>query len=102
MYVEEWPGLFDGGEPHKPNEEGLKSLRMAMDAAQQNSIELIPVWSIARNAAQAIAHAARELEVDCVMVGVSQRSALYHMVRGHVVKGLAKRLPRTIRLMICN
>lgn len=102
MYVEEWPGLFDGGESHKPNEEGLKSLRSAMEAAHQNSIELIPVWSIARNAAEAIAHAARELEVDCVMVGVSRRSALYYMLRGHVVKGLAKRLPRTTRLLICN
>jgi amino acid transporter/nucleotide-binding universal stress UspA family protein len=102
LYVEEWPGLFDGGEPHRPNEEGVRSLRSAMEEAQQHSVELIPVWSIASHAAQAIAHAARELDVDCVMVGVSRRSALYHMLRGHVVNGLAKRLPRTCRLMICN
>jgi len=27
------------------------------------------------------------------MLGVSQRSAIYHMLRGNVLRGLARRLP---------
>jgi hypothetical protein len=36
------------------------------------------------------------------MVGVSRRSAIYHLLRGHVVKGLASRLPGKCHLILCN
>jgi hypothetical protein len=46
--------------------------------------------------------AAEALGVDAVMVGVTQRSSVYHLIRGHVVNGLAKRLPAHIRLVLCG
>ena len=55
-----------------------------------------------RGHTEAIAHAAKELDVDAVIIGATRRSAFYHMLRGHVVKGLMKRLPRDCHLMICN
>ena len=102
IYVEEWPGLFAGTTPHAPNEEGVETLKAVLQAVREKQIEIIPIWTVSHNAAEAIAHAAKELEVDAVIIGATRRSAFYHMLRGHVVKGLTKRLPRDCHLMICN
>lgn len=102
IYVEEWPGLFDGETPHIPNEEGIRTLRHALQEVRDKNIEIIPIWTISYNAAEAIAKAAKQLEVDAVLVGVTRRSAFYHMLRGHVVKRLMNRLPHNCHLMICN
>jgi len=102
LYVEEWPGLFAGGTPHMPNEQGVQTLKAVLQAARQNQIEIVPIWAVSHNAAEAIANAARALDVDAVVIGASRRSAFYHMLRGHVVKGLMKKLPRDCHLMIVN
>jgi nucleotide-binding universal stress UspA family protein len=102
IYVEEWPGLFHGATPHRPNEEGLRTLLFAVQGVKEKNIEVIPIWAISYNAPDAIAKAARLLEVDAVFVGVTRRSAFYHMLRGHVVKGLMNRLPHNCHLMVCN
>jgi nucleotide-binding universal stress UspA family protein len=102
VYVEEWPGLFDGHTPHRPNEEGLRTLRAAVQETRGKNIEAIPIWMVSHNAAEAIANAAQVLDVDTVMIGASRRSAFYHMLRGHVIKGLMKRLPHDCHVMICN
>jgi nucleotide-binding universal stress UspA family protein len=102
VYVEEWPGLFDGHTPHRPNEEGLRTLRAAVQETRGKNIEAIPIWMVSHNAAEAIANAAKALDVDTVMIGASRRSAFYHMLRGHVIKGLMKRLPHDCHVMICN
>jgi len=102
IYVEEWPGLFAGDTPHTPNEEGVRTLKAVLQAVRRRNIEIIPIWAVSHNAAEAIANAAKVLDVDAVIIGASRRSAFYHMLRGHVVKGLMKRLPRDCHLMICN
>jgi amino acid transporter/nucleotide-binding universal stress UspA family protein len=102
IYVEEWPGLFAGDTPHTPNEEGVQTLRATLQAVREKNIEIIPIWTVAHNAADAIANAAKALDVDTVFIGASRRSAFYHMLRGHVIKGLMKKLPRDCHLMICN
>jgi len=102
IYVEEWPGLFAGTTPHAPNEEGVETLKAVLQAVREKQIEIIPIWTVSHNASEAIAHAAKELDVDVVIIGATRRSAFYHMLRGRVVKGLTKRLPRDCHLMICN
>jgi amino acid transporter len=102
IFVEEHPGLFTGDVPEHPNEEGLESLSNAMTEAERAGVELVPIWTVSHSASEAIARAAATLGVDGVMVGVSRRSALYHLLRGHVVKGLASRLPRNCHLLLCN
>ncbi len=102
VYVEEWPGLFHGHTPHRPNEEGVRTLRAAIQEVRGKNIEAIPIWMVSHNAAEAIANAAKALDVDTVMIGASRRSAFYHMLRGHVIKGLIKTLPRDCHLMIFN
>jgi nucleotide-binding universal stress UspA family protein len=102
IFVEEHPGLFTGDVPEHPNEEGVESLSSAMREAERHGVELVPIWTVSHSAAEAIARAAEALEVDGVMVGVSRRSAIYHLLRGHVVKGLASKLPRDCHLILCN
>ena len=102
IYVEEWPGLFAGETPHVPNEQGVQTLKAALQAVREKGVEIIPIWSISHNAAEAIANAAKALDVDSVIIGQSRRSAFYHMLRGHVIKGLMKKLPHDCHLMICN
>jgi amino acid transporter/nucleotide-binding universal stress UspA family protein len=102
IYVEEWPGLFAGDTPHMPNDQGIKTLRAALQAVREKQIEIIPIWTVSHNAAQAIADAAKALDVDAVVIGASRRSAFYHMLRGHVVKGLMKKLPLDCHLIIAN
>ena len=102
IYVEEWPGLFNGTTPHLPNEEGIRTLTHALREVRDKHMEIVPIWTISHNAAESIAAAAKQLGSDVVLVGATQRSAFYHMLRGHVVSGLMKRLPRNCHLMICN
>ena len=102
LYVEERAGLFVGGEEKEPGDEGIETLRFAVKAAQRQNFELIPVWTVSYNAAEAIARAAEVLEVDTVVMGVSRRSAVYHLLRGHVVNGLTRRLPASCHLLLYN
>ncbi len=102
IYVEEWPGLFNGNTPHRPNEEGIRTLRHALQQVRDKNIEVIPIWTVSHNAGEAIANAAKALDVDGVLIGQSRRSAFYHMLRGHVIKGLTKKLPHDCHLMIFN
>jgi hypothetical protein len=60
---------------------------------------VIPIWAISDNAARTIADAARSLGCDAVMLGVSQRSAIYHMLRGNVLRGLTRFLPENYRII---
>ncbi len=102
IYVEEWPGLFAGETPHAPNEQGVQTLKAVLQGVREKGLEIFPIWSVSHNAAEAIANAAKALNVDSVIIGQSRRSVFYHMLRGHVIKGLMKKLPRDCHLMICN
>ena len=102
LSVQERPGLFVGREAREPTEEGIETLRFAVQVARQCEFEVIPVWTVSYNAAEAIARAAQVLQVDTVMMGVSRRSAIYHLLRGHVVNGLTRRLPPSCHLLLHN
>ena len=43
--------------------------------------------------------AARSLGCNAVMLGVSQRSAIYHMLRGNVLRGLTRWLPESYKII---
>jgi len=102
VYVEEVPGLFLSNEAPEPNRDGVTCLRHAFEEARRQGVELIPIWMLSHNAAEAITRAAEALDVDGVMVGVSRRNALYRLLRGQVVKGLARKLPKNCHLILCN
>jgi nucleotide-binding universal stress UspA family protein len=90
--VTEWPGLFSGDQL-QPESELLEAFTDAADRIRAAGITPIPIWRLSHNAALSIADAARRLNVNAIMVGVSQRSQLVHMLRGSVLKGLHRLLP---------
>ena len=49
-----------------------------------------------------IARAAKELEVNTVMIGTTKRSALVSLLRGDVLRTLATHLPKNCHLIISN
>ncbi len=102
IYVEERPGLFVGGAATEPDAEGRDTLLAASRVAQAEGATLVPIWTISYSAAEGIARAARELGVDTVMMGVSRRGAIYHLLRGHVVNGLVRQLPEHCHLLLHN
>jgi amino acid transporter len=97
LSVTEWPGLLSGAE-NKPSSAVVSSFAEMGRMAREKGIFAIPIWCISDNAARAMADAVRRLDCSCIMLGVSQRSAVYHMLRGNVLRGLVKYLPegRTI------
>ncbi len=102
LYVEERPGLFVGAAASEPVAEGRETLEFAARAAQAEGAMLLPIWTISYSAAEGIARAARTLGVDTVMMGVSRRGAVYHLLRGHVINGLVRQLPPSCHLLLHN
>jgi len=102
LYVEERPGLFVGSAASEPDGEGIETLSGAVDIGMEAGVTVVPVWTISYSAAEGIARAARELRVDTVMMGVSRRNAIYHLLRGHVVNGLVRQLPQSCHILLHN
>jgi nucleotide-binding universal stress UspA family protein len=102
IVVDEVPGLylpFDVA----PSEEATRLLTQAYEHFRSRfGLLALPIWRIGNDAAAAIAEAATELEARVVLVGTTKRSAIWHMLRGNVLKGLLKRLPQETRLMISS
>jgi nucleotide-binding universal stress UspA family protein len=74
------------------HKQGVQTVKAALQAVRESQIEIVPIWAVSHNAAEAFAAAAKALDVDAVVIGASPRSAFYHRLRGHIVKGLRKKL----------
>jgi len=85
-----------------PSDEANQVLSQAVEHVQKLGMTAIPLWRISNDAAYSIADAAHRLDIDAVLVGTSKRSAIWHLLRGQIVKGLAESLPDKTRLLICN
>jgi len=101
IYVDEVPGLFF---PPKagPSREARQVLQAAVDYFKQAGFTAVPIWRMAHDAGASVAGAARKLGMEAVMVGTSQRNAVWHLLRGNVLKSLVRELPPTTRVWICN
>ncbi len=96
--VTEWPGLFSGAD-QRPSPEVVQSMnQMGQDAAKEG-VFVIPIWAISDDASRTISEAALALGCTAVMLGVTQRSAIYHMLRGNVLRGLTRRLPENFKII---
>ncbi|MFM7283133.1 MAG: hypothetical protein ACKO32_15300, partial [Planctomycetia bacterium] len=100
LYVEEYTGLFVGSANRKPAQEGIEALKLSVRAGEAEGMMVIPVYTVSWNAVEGIKRAAESLDVSAIMIGATQRTTIYHLLRGHVLAGLAKRLPPGIRLLI--
>jgi amino acid transporter len=101
LFVDEVPGLFF---PPKtgPSREAREVLATSADFFRRAGLVAVPLWRMAHDAGASIAGAARRLQVQAVMVGTSQRSAIWHLLRGNVLESLVRDLPDDVRVWICN
>jgi amino acid transporter/nucleotide-binding universal stress UspA family protein len=101
LFVDEIPGLFF---PPKtgPSREARDVLATSADFFRRAGLTAVPLWRMAHDAGASIAGAARKLGVEVVMVGTSQRSAVWHLLRGNVLESLIRDLPAEMRVWICN
>ena len=67
---------------------------------EKKGITAVPIWRFGDEPGKLIAEAARELEVNTVMIGVTRRSALVSLLRGDVLRTLMRGLPDRCHLVI--
>ena len=99
--VDEVPGLFYPPDA-APSEETVMIFAEAMQYFLDQGIEPLPIWRISHDAGRSIANAADRLGVECVIVGTTQRSSIWHLLRGNVLKELIAQLPEKTRVLIVN
>jgi nucleotide-binding universal stress UspA family protein len=101
VFVDEIPGLFF---PPKtgPSEEAVEVLNSAVSDINKEGMEAVPIWRLAHNAGASIAEAAETMEVRCVLMGTTARSAVWQFLRGDVLKQLLRELPEPVHLVICE
>ena len=99
-YVEESPPSRDLPTELEPSVKSLELLGQAQKEMEAKGITAVPIWRLGENPGKLIADAARELGVSTVMIGTTRRSALINLVRGDVLRTLAKNLPNECHLII--
>jgi len=101
VFVDEIPGLFF---PPKtgPSEEAVEVLETAVSDINEEGMEAVPIWRLAHNAGASIAEAAEEMNVRCVLMGTTSRSAVWQFLRGDILKQLLRELPEPVHVVICE
>jgi amino acid transporter/nucleotide-binding universal stress UspA family protein len=101
LFVDEVPGLFF---PPKtgPSRDARQVLATSVEFFRRAGLVAVPLWRMAHDAGASIASAAKRLAVEVVMVGTSQRSAVWHLLRGNVLESLVRELPQETHVWICN
>ena len=98
-YIEEAP-VAPGLTEFEPSKESIELLGQAMQELEKKGINAIPVWQLGDNPGKLISLAAEELGVNTVMIGTTRRSGLIRLLRGDVLRTLARHLPQECHLAI--
>lgn len=99
-YVEQTPPTTELPTEVEPSSESVNLLAEAQKIVEESGLTAIPVWQFGDEPGKQIARAARELDVNMVMIGTTKRSALVSLFRGDVLRSLTNHLPRQCRLII--
>jgi nucleotide-binding universal stress UspA family protein len=101
IFIDEIPGLFFPPNTG-PSREAREVLAVAVEYFKEAGMVAIPIWRMAHDAGASLAGAARRLGVDAVLLGTSQRGAVWHLLRGNVLRSLVRELPENTRVWIVN
>ena len=101
IFIDEIPGLFFPPNTG-PSREAREVLAVAVEYFKEAGMVAIPIWRMAHDAGASLAGAARRLGVDAVLLGTSQRGAVWHLLRGNVLRSLVRELPEGTRVWIVN
>ncbi|MBI4430940.1 MAG: amino acid permease [Candidatus Omnitrophica bacterium] len=99
-YVEETPPSRDIPIDIEPSSESIELLSRAQQELEKRGVTAVPIWQYGVNPGKMVARAAKELGVQTVLIGATKRSALINLVRGDVLRTLARSLPRDCHLVI--
>ncbi len=102
VYVEESPPTRELPTELEPSAYSLELLGKAQQEMERRGITAVPIWRMSAEAGKSIAGAAQELGVNTVMIGTTKRSALINLIRGDVLRTLARNLPKDCHLVISN
>ena len=94
IFVDEIPGLFFPPNTG-PSREAREVLAIAVEYFKEAGLVAVPIWRMAHDAGASLAGAARRLGVEAVLLGTSQRGAVWHLLRGNVLRSLVRELPET-------
>jgi len=101
IFVDEIPGLFFPPNTG-PSREAREVLAIASEYFKEANVVPIPIWRMAHDAGASLAGASRRLGVEAVLLGTSQRGAVWHLLRGNVLRSLVRELPEGTRVWIVN
>jgi len=99
-YVEEAPPTSDLPHEVEPSIKSVELLGQAQKEMEAKGITAVPIWRFGEDPGKLIADTARELSVATVLIGTTKRSALTNLLRGDVLRTLARHLPRECHLVI--
>ncbi|MDP2310530.1 MAG: universal stress protein [Pseudomonadota bacterium] len=99
LYVDEIPGLFYP-QLAAPTPEGLAVLHAGCEVIRELGIEAVPVWGLSHSAPGTVVDAAQNLGCDTLVIGATQRTFLWHALRGRFIQELLRLLPENIRLIV--
>ncbi len=99
-YVEETPPAPEMPTELEPSKESVEVLAKAQSEVEKLGLTAVPVWQVGENPGRMIARAAKELEVNTVVIGSTKRSALINLLRGDVLRTLAHNLSKECHLLI--
>jgi nucleotide-binding universal stress UspA family protein len=63
-------------------------------------LEPAPVWGLSHSAPATVVDIAETLGCDTVIIGATQRTVLWHALRGKFIQELLRLLPAEIRLIV--
>jgi len=99
-YVEETPPSPELPTEIEPSRESVEILGRAQEEMEKLGITAVPIWQIGENPGRMIARAAKDLDVNTVVIGSTKRSALINLLRGDVLRTLAHNLHKECHLLI--
>lgn len=99
LYVDEIPGLFYP-QLAAPTPEGMTVLEAGCEIIRSLGAEPIPIWAMSHSAAEAVAEIADNLGCDTVVIGATQRTMLWHALRGKFIQEALRQLPPHIRMIV--
>ncbi len=106
LYVKELavtlPGPIDSMErPRWQDDRRAAEIMYGMiDLGRENSVQVIPLYSVSDNPAMSILDLAATLGIDILILGAPHRQTLAALLKGNVVTEVAKNLPENIQLVI--
>ncbi|MFZ5481930.1 MAG: amino acid permease [Myxococcota bacterium] len=99
LYVDEVPGLFYP-QLAAPTPEGLTVIESSSQYIREAGLRPVPLWGLSHSAAATVAEYAEALGCDTVVIGATQRTFLWHALRGKFIQDLLRHLPGSIRLIV--